>query len=118
MRTGYIPICDGRTVFVHKNDRTLPVASNYGVQGAAASVMLRAMYHVQYLRDQLSTRHAIPMVATVHDELLLACNDQQVDQAKHILETGMVRGWLDVFPDSNTDNLVEAHHGPTWGDAK
>ena len=43
MHTGFLPICDGRTVFVFKQDRTMPVAANYPVQGAAASVMYRAV---------------------------------------------------------------------------
>jgi len=118
MRTGYIPVCDGRTIFVNKNDRTLPVAANYGIQGAAASVMLRAMYHVKFLRDSLSTRQHIPIVATVHDELLLACNESHIEQAKFLLQRGMERGWLDIFPDTNLHGLVEAKAGPTWGDCK
>lgn len=117
-RTGYIPVCDGRQIFVPKNDRTTPVAANYGIQGAAASVMYRAMYHVQRLRNERSSRHLIPMVTTVHDELILACNDEQVDTAKALLEEGMKLGWLDIFPGTSTENLVEAGYGLTWGDAK
>jgi DNA polymerase-1 len=115
---GYLPVCDGRSVYVFKQDRTLPVASNYGIQGAAASVMCRAMYHVHRLRDQKATKRQIRLVATVHDEMILAYKSGHEELAKEILTEGMLLGWLDVFPDTDTHNLVEAGAGPTWGDAK
>jgi len=115
---GYLPVCDGRTVFVPKQDRTMPVAANYGVQGAAASVMYRAMHHVYELRNKRSNRHLIRMVASVHDELLLAAREGHQEQAAELLVEGMIQGWLDIFPNTDTANLVEAGIGPTWGDAK
>jgi DNA polymerase I len=115
---GFLPLVDGRTIFVNKMDRTIPVASNYGVQGAAASVMYRAMYHVHRLREERSNRNLIRLVATVHDELLLAAMDGYQELAKEILVEGMILGWLDIFPGTNTDNLVEAGIGKTWGTAK
>ncbi len=119
MQDGFLPVVDGRTIYVTKPDRTLPVASNYGVQGAAASVMYRAMHHVYTLRNERVNRHLVRMCATVHDELLLAvADDEYIDDAKDILVTGMIRGWLDIFPGTDTTNLVEAKHGLTWGDAK
>jgi DNA polymerase-1 len=115
---GYLPVCDGRTIFVFKQDRTLPVASNYGIQGAAASAMYRAMYHIHRLRDEYSSRRNIALVATVHDEVILAYKEGYADLAKEILEKGMKLGWLDIFPDTDLHNLVEAGAGPSWGDAK
>lgn len=116
--TGYIPVVDGRTIFVHKNDRTIPVASNYGVQGAAASVMMRAMHHVYTLREQESRRSLIGLCATVHDEMLLGAKNGHIDHAQAILKRGMELGWLDVFPGSSIDNLIGMDHGLTWADAK
>lgn len=119
MQDGFLPVVDGRTIYVMKPDRSLPVAANYGVQGAAASVMYRAMYHVWKLRNERVNRHLVRLCATVHDELLLAvAGDEWVDEAKDILTTGMIRGWLDIFPGTDTMNLVEAKHGLNWGDAK
>ncbi|NKB39463.1 MAG: hypothetical protein GKR86_00125 [Ilumatobacter sp.] len=119
MRDGYLPVCDGRTIFVPKADRTVPVAANYGIQGAAASVMYRAMFHTKFLRDELSTKRDIVLAATVHDEILLGVRTLAlVEPAKSILVRGMERGWLDIFPGTTVDNLVEAKHGKTWGDAK
>jgi DNA polymerase-1 len=117
-QSGFISVTDGRTVFVYKQDRTLPVASNYGIQGAAASAMYRAMYHVHRLRDEESNYNLIRLVATVHDELILAYKDGHHEHAKSILERGMIQGWLDIFPGTDTHKLVEAGHGPNWGDAK
>lgn len=117
-QSGYLPVVDGRTIFVPKMDRTIPVASNYGVQAAAASVMYRAMHHVYELRNATSNRHLIRLCATVHDELLLAAVDGHQKQAMELLEEGMKRGWLDIFPGTSTDNLVEAGFGKTWGTAK
>ena len=117
-QTGYIPVVDGRQIFVYKNDRTVPVAANYGVQGAAASVMYRALHHCYEMRSEDYTRHEIGMVATVHDEIILATNRKLVEPAKQILEAAMVQGWLDVFPGTDTHNLVEAKDGPNWGEAK
>lgn len=118
MQRGYLPVCDGRTIFVPKSERRMPVAANYGVQGAAASVMYRAMHHVYELRNELTNRHLVRLCATVHDELLLAAMDGYQDLAKDILVKGMIRGYLDVFPGTDTHNLVEAKYGKTWGDAK
>ena len=117
-QTGYLPVVDGRTIFVHKGDRTLPVASNYGIQGAAASAMYRAMYHVHRLRDEHSDKNLIRLVATVHDELVLAYKEGHQEHAKELLEKGMKLGWLDIFPNTDLHNLVEAKHGPNWGEAK
>ena len=115
---GYIPTIDGRTIYVNKRDRTMPVASNYGVQSAAASVMYRAMYHVRKLRDKNSNRHLIALCATVHDELILAAMDDYIPEAKDMLIAGMKQGWLDVFPNTDINNLLECGVGTTWGSAK
>lgn len=117
-QTGYIPVCDGRTIFVNKADRTVPVAANYGIQGAAASVMYRAMHHVYELREQESHRDLIRLVAPVHDELIMAYVEGHEEHAKDLLVRGMIRGWLDIFPDTDTNNLVEPGAGLNWGDAK
>ncbi len=111
---GYIPTIDGRTIYIYKSDRTMPVAANYGVQSAAASCMYRALYHVRHIRDTESNRHLIRLCATVHDELILGVMNDYIDEAKDILNRGMVQGWLDVFPNTDTNNLLELGSGPNW----
>ena len=109
---GMLPVHDGRTIWVHYNDRTLPVASNYGVQGAAASVMYRCMYRVHKLFHQAG----IPawIAATVHDELLCYAEPEFAEEAMQLQIQGMTEAWLDIFPGSNTDNLADWAIGDTW----
>ena len=112
--TGFLPVQDGRTIFVWKNDRTMPVAANYPIQGAAASVMYRAIYHTSnWLR---SADKPIELCATVHDELLLYSRLSCADYAKQQLERRMIRGWSDIFPNTDTTKLVDAKIGASWGD--
>lgn len=118
--TGFIPVVDGRTIYVRKADRTMPVAANYGIQGAAASVMYRAVYHVHRLyKERLKDRYA-RLCATVHDELLTSVDKACAPLAGELLVQGMLRGWLDIFPGSSTDNLVNDDNtaviGSTWAD--
>ena len=113
MRTGFIPLVDGRSIFVWKEERTLPVAANYGIQGVAASVMYRAIYHTQKSLYDADIRTR--MGATIHDELILRSHKDDAEQAKLILEESMEKGWLDVFPGSNTENLADAAIAYHWG---
>lgn len=118
-RNGSLPICDGRRVWIPKPDRQMPVAANYPIQGAAATVMYRAMCHVKRLRDEKSRKSNIALCATVHDELILAVdNAAHIELAKEIIISGMEKAWLDVFPNTSTIRLIEAGHGKTWGDCK
>lgn len=117
--TGFLPMVDGSTVYLAKRDRELPKAANYPVQGAAALVMMAAMNRVWDLRNQLSHPTLIRLCATVHDELILAVRDEKhIPMAKTLLERGMTQGWLDVFPNTDTTNLIEAGHGRRWGACK
>mgnify|MGYP000898908902 CR=1 FL=1 len=109
---GYLPVWDGRTVRVYKDDQSLPVAANYGVQGAAASVMYRAMYrcHRRFYEADLPAHVA----ATVHDEMLSYAETEFAEEAMDEQIAGMVEAWTDIFPNSNTDNLVDYAIGTTW----
>lgn len=108
-RTGFVPVCDGRTIYVRKPDRTMPVAANYGIQGAAASVMYRAMYHIGEGLWKLrgTDKYASRIAATVHDEILLYACDEYSEATYDIMIEGMRKGWLDVFPQTTVDNLIE-----------
>lgn len=117
--TGFLPMVDGSTVYVTKRDREMPVAANYPVQGAAALVMLAAMQRVWALRNHTISRERVRMVSTVHDEIILAVRDEDdIPAAKRLLADGMRMGWLDVFPDTTTDNLIESGAGERWGACK
>jgi DNA polymerase I-like protein with 3'-5' exonuclease and polymerase domains len=112
LNDGFLPIYDGRTVYVFKDERTIPVAANYGIQGAAASVMYRSVYHTHrnfYEQD-------IPawLAATVHDEMLSYAETNAAEEAMEAQIDGMISAWLDIFPNSNTDNLTDWAIGNSW----
>ncbi len=109
---GFIPVCDGRTIYVRKPDRTIPVAANYPVQGAAASVMYRAMYHTRknFIEDDLDAH----ICATIHDELLSVAHVDDAEDAMWAQLDAMEQGWLDIFPSTSTDNLIEWAIGDDW----
>ena len=114
--TGFLPVVSGRTIFVFRSERTMPVASNYPIQGAAADVMYRACTRVQSMLEQSGL--SAWLQSTVHDELLVLAEENVVEEVKELLERGMREAWLDVFPGTVTHNLVEAGAGDTWAEAK
>jgi len=109
---GFLPVHDGRTIKVYKDDQSIPVAANYGVQGAAASVMYRAMYrcHRRFIMADLPAWVA----GTVHDEMLSYAHTEFAEEAMAEQIRGMEEAWLDIFPGSNTDNLVDYAVGESW----
>jgi len=111
---GFIPIADGRSVYVHRDDRTMPIAANYGVQGIAASVMYRAVGRTH----RLFVERDIPakLAATVHDELISRSETSAAEEAMAAQIEGMTQAWLDVFPGSDTANLIDWKIGTTWAD--
>lgn len=112
--TGYLPVCDGRTIKVWKSEQTLPVAANYPIQAAAASVMYRAMYHVRRRFIEHGINAVVAM--TVHDELISYAYEDEAEAAMTQQVAGMIDGWLDIFPGTSTDNLVDYVVGTSWAD--
>ena len=93
-------------------DKKMTASFNYPIQGSAADLMLRAIYHVhRHLPD------GTDMVATVHDEMILECPDDDVDYAKYTLETGMRLAWDNLF-ETSSDRVADAGVGNTWAEAK
>lgn len=112
MNTGFVPVHSGRTIFVHRNDRSLPVASNYPIQAAAADVMYRAVTRMGEVMWELD--YPARMLASVHDELLLLCKEGHGEDLERHLQEQMRAAWLDIFPNSATDNLIESAVGKSW----
>lgn len=110
--TGLLPIKSGRTVFVHKNERTLPVASNYPIQGAAADVMYRAVTRMSEKVWDLP--FSARMLASIHDELLMLAEAGKGEELREIMVEEMRQAWLDIFPKSETANLSESAVGRSW----
>lgn len=113
--SGFLP-AGARTIYVPRDGRTMPVASNYPIQGAAADVMYRAVYHMDdyfYQNRKLLTPKS-SLVAAVHDELLSKTLPQFATAVHDAQRELMTRAWLDVFPGSSTDNLLESAIGDNW----
>jgi DNA polymerase I-like protein with 3'-5' exonuclease and polymerase domains len=109
---GLLPIKSGRTVYVHKNERSLPVASNYPIQGAAADVMYRAVTRMGQKVWELPFRAR--MLASIHDELLMLSEEGRGEELREIMVEEMRQAWLDIFPGSETANLSESAVGKSW----
>lgn len=138
MHDGFISVHGGRDIYVSKDNRQMPIAANFPIQGAAGNVMYRAIYHLEeaiyrYNEEERlrgGPQHHVEMLATVHDELLseVIFDDDFIDAygedecwetARDVMalqSRAMTQGWLDVFPGSDTNNLLEAEVGTSWAD--
>lgn len=91
---------------------------NTPVQGSAAEALLYTLW----LLDKEFMFEKIPakIVATVHDEILVECKVEVAEKVKDILEQSMMLGFTHVFPNNYgaVNNIVEAHIGDSWYDAK
>ena len=74
--------------------------------------MYRAMYHVH--KNFYEAGCDAVMAATVHDEVLCYARRDEAETAMQLQLDGMTQGWLDVFPNSNTDNLIDHAIGDSW----
>ena len=110
--TGLLPIKSGRTVYVHKNERSMPVASNYPIQGAAADVMYRAVTRMSFKVYELPFKAR--MLASIHDELLMLAEAGRGEELREIMVEEMRQAWLDIFPNAETANLSESAVGQSW----
>ena len=112
--TGYLNVCDGRTIYVPKAARAMPIAANYPIQAGAATVMYRAKYHCHRLFYAQRKRFHSYVAASVHDELLGYADRDYAEEAMALQLEAMELAWLDVFPNSNTDNLTDHAIGLSW----
>lgn len=87
---------------------------NTPIQGGAAEVMQYALIR---LFDQFKGTKT-HLVSTVHDEVIVECEESSVIETEETVARCMIAGYLDVFPNGITKKLVEAKHGLTWGEAK
>lgn len=100
--------------------RRLPDESTYGnslnnpIQGGASEVMLSALCHCQKLFKDTSAK----LISTVHDEILIECDRNSASLVGFGLREAMTRGYLDVFPNGITRDLVEVGAGRSWAEAK
>lgn len=122
IRTGRLTMASGRTVYVGKN-ASLPICANYPIQGSAADVINGALTRLKELLDDAREDGTLNPKMTqlcliVHDELVVECHKTQVDIVKPLVVEAMTWGWLNIFPNTSTDNLIDIGDGPSWGEAK
>lgn len=96
-----------------EGDRQLATASlNTPIQGGAAECLLAALAALEL--DSLGAQ----LVNVVHDELVIECAPEAAGAVAAEVERAMVAGFLAIFPNGCTRDLVEAHSGPNWAAAK
>jgi DNA polymerase-1 len=90
-------------------------ALNTPVQGSGAECLLLALAKLPAALSGLDCR----VVHHVHDEIILECAETDVEQAKSALQDSMTSAFDELFPGNGmAADLVEAHDGRTWEDAK
>lgn len=91
-------------------DYKLTEALNTPVQGGGAEGLLAAM---ALLVPALAPFDA-KLVAVVHDELIVDCDEKHASEVATVLVDSMRRGMCSVFPDMPTTDLVEPTIGDSW----
>jgi len=97
-------------------DNTYGTAMNTPVQGGAAEVMLHALVLV-YNTLQVNFSSTF-LINCIHDEILVECPEENVEEVKIVINDCMVQGFLSVFPNGITNGLVNAESGKNWSEAK
>ena len=117
-KTRFIRVVDGGTIYMGKNP-DLPKCANYPVQRAALSVMARAIWLHKASLDALREKkgHRLTrMLATIHDALIDECATNAGPQVLETMREDMRLAYMQVFPSSPTDNLVEGGVGKNWSE--
>lgn len=99
----------GRVRALEKNIGTESL--NTPIQGGAAECLLATL-------AALALPEGAALVNIVHDELVVECAPEQAAAVSAEVERAMVAGFLAIFPEGSTRDLVEAHSGPNWAAAK
>lgn len=113
--SGYVRTPCGKLRCLHP-DETYGAGLNTPIQGGAAECML---YSIIFLYERLFVGgFQAQFVNCVHDELLIECPLEEVDSVSALVVEEMTRGYLEVFPQGITNNLVEVKTGYSWAAAK
>lgn len=100
------------------SDNYYTCSLNTPVQGSAAEALLYTLNLLD--REFIINKIPAKIVAAVHDEILVECKKEVAEQVKYLLEQSMMLGFTHVFPEhfGAVNNIVEAHIGDSWYDAK
>lgn len=83
---------------------------NTPVQAAEAEILLATLALLPDLLEPTQTK----LIHTVHDEIILECLDSALGQAQEALITAMTQGFLTIFPEATTNNLVDVTIQKNW----
>lgn len=88
---------------------------NHPVQGSCAEIMLLALVNTRDIIKGTSAR----LVMSVHDEIVLECIPEEVDDIKKKLTTAMTAAYLAILPSGRTlKGLIDPTSGANWAEAK
>lgn len=93
-------------------------AVNTPVQGGAAEVLMCAMVFLRKRIISENLREHIRILSTIHDEIILECDNKYVTAGKALLAEAMEKGLLLVFPDACLKDITEIGTGENWDEAK
>ena len=75
------------------------------------------MLALSNLKDGLSGIDA-QLVNIIHDEIVLEALKKDARKVRYALKRAMVNGFLALFPEASTENLVNSKSAENWADAK
>lgn len=56
------------------------------------------------------------IIAVVHDEIIVECNEEQANRTKEIVINGMTKAMLTIFPNAAINGLIDAKIAKNWGE--
>jgi DNA polymerase I len=89
-----------------------PLCLNLRVQGSAAELMQLAIVYAHRALNGTRAR----LIATVHDELVVECPENDLDETRALTVEAMTRAFQKLFPLAPLVGLVDAAAGPSWGE--
>jgi DNA polymerase I len=113
-RAGQVRTPGGRVRPLDGNRALATESLNTPIQGGAAECLLAALADLEPRLEALGAA----LVNVIHDEMVVECNPDRVADVSAAVEAAMTAGFLVIFPDGSTRDMVEAHSGPNWAAAK
>ena len=117
-KTGFARTLSGRPIPLEiKDGKYLThTATCYFAQGTEVEIMLDAViaFGRQVSEKGLSAKIAL----CLHDELLILCPNDEVDQTEQLAKAALTNAFASRFPEENTDQLLEVSHAHCWSDLK
>jgi DNA polymerase-1 len=110
-----VRMVDGRRRFLFGDSARHTIMANNVCQGSCASAMKLALAAICEREKEIDP--TARLVAVVHDEVLIECDENKADAILEMAEKAMVEAGIEIFGDAV---LLEAEGGIglSWGEAK